>query len=136
MKKRWRQGVLLLLLGVNLLTLLTDWKVLPGLTSRRGLLILTGNLSLSLLILGLYFVSVVFYNKAKKVFFITGLCSLSMLFALEFSRFEEYGRFSNAAVGVYLGLISMLLCLAGYVLLLRKSFSADEETTKNTERDR
>ena len=58
---------------------------------------------------------------------ISGLCSLSMLFALEFSKFESYGRFNNSAIGVYLGLLTMIITIAAFILLLRKeTFLADK----------
>ena len=50
-----------------------------------------------------------------------------MLFALEFSKFESYGRFNNSAIGVYLGLLTMIITIAAFILLLRKeTFLADK----------
>lgn len=43
-----------------------------------------------------------------------------MLAALEFSQFEAYGRFSNGAVGVYLGLLTIILAVAAFVILLKR----------------
>lgn len=50
-----------------------------------------------------------------------------MLFALEFFKFESYGRFNNSAIGVYLGLLTMIITIAAFILLLRKeTFLADK----------
>lgn len=89
------------------------------------MLVLSGNAVLAVIILGMYFLSLLLYNKAKTTCFITGLCSLSMLSALEFSKFELYGRFNNSEIGVYLGLASIAITIIAYVLLLR------EETFNN-----
>lgn len=120
MKKILSRVFLLVLFILNLLTLLFDWQIIPGLTSQDGLLVLTSNLWLSVIIVGLYGVSVVFYGRHKKLFFITGLCALSALFALEFSRFESYGRFHNSAIGVYLGLVTIIINIIFYIIILRK----------------
>lgn len=121
MKSLLKRVILAVLFIFNLCTLFLNWQVIEGLTFRRGTIILTGNLILSVIIIGLYFVSLIFYNKAPNTFFITGICSLSMLFALEFSKFEVYGRFNNSALGVYLGLFSIALTIIAYVILLKKS---------------
>lgn len=121
MKSLLKRVTLAVLFIFNLCTLLLNWQVIEGLTFRRGTIILTGNLILSAIIIGLYFVSLIFYNKSPNTFFITGICSLSMLFALEFSKFEVYGRFNNSALGVYLGLVSIALTIIAYVILLKKS---------------
>ena len=75
----------------------------------------------------IFFLSLLLYKKLKTICFISGLCSLSMLFALEFSKFESYGRFNNSAIGVYLGLLTMIITIAAFILLLRKeTFLADK----------
>ena len=122
-KKSFRKIILLFLFVLNLTTFLLDWQSIQGITSRTGILILSGNLMLSSLIIGMYFISILFYFRAKRVFFITGVCSLSMLFALEFAKFEQYGRFSNSAIGVFFGLTATVICLVAHIFLLRKSFN-------------
>lgn len=120
MKKLMLRGLLLVLFVLNLLTLLFDWRIIPGLTSEDGMIILTSNMWLAMIIVGVYGISVIFYGKHKKLFFTTGLCALSALFALEFSRFERYGRFRNSAIGVYLGLATIIINIAAYVIILKK----------------
>ena len=122
-KKYFRQIILLFLFILNLTTFLLDWQNIQGITSQTGILILSGNLMLSCLIISMYLISILFYFRAKGIFFITGLCSLSMLFALEFSKFEQYGRFSNSAIGVYFGLTATVVCFVAHIFLLRNSFS-------------
>ena len=120
MKNILKRLLLSALLLVNLSTLLLKWQTIEGMTSRNGILVLSGNIILSGIILCIYFSSLLFYKKSKKTCFISGLCSLSMLFALEFSKFEAYGRFDNSAIGTYLGLLTMIITIVTFVLLLRK----------------
>ena len=122
-KKYLRQIILLSLFVLNLTTFLLDWQSIQGITSRTGILILSGNLMLSCLIISMYIISILFFSRAKRIFFITGVCSLSMLFALEFAKFEQYGRFSNSAIGVYFGLTATVVCLVVHIFLLGKSFN-------------
>ena len=113
MKSILKRVLLAALLLVNLSTLLLDWQTIEGITSRDGVLVLSGNIVLSGVILCIFFLSLLLYKKLKTICFISGLCSLSMLFALEFSKFESYGRFNNSAIGVYLGLLTMIIRLWG-----------------------
>lgn len=98
-------------------TLLLTWTNVQNVQSLNGTSILTGNLMLSGLIFCTYGVSVLFYEKAPKVFFCTGLSSISMLFAIMLSKFESWGRFANKCVGPYIGLLSVLLTTAVFVFV-------------------
>ncbi|MDO5015102.1 MAG: hypothetical protein Q4E28_04030 [Clostridia bacterium] len=120
MKSIIQRLVLAIFLFINLATLMLDWQVVEGLTSKKGWVVISGNLILSVFILLLYFISLVFLNKAKKPFFIIGLCSLSMLAALEISKFETFGYFKNLAIGVYLGVGTIIVNIILYIFLLRK----------------
>lgn len=117
MNKITRKTILLVMFALCCSTLLLTWYNVSGLQMLNGTSILTGNLLLTLLIFGLYGVSVLFFEKAPKVFFHTGLSSLSMLFAIMFSRFESWGRFANTCVGPYVGLLAVILTIVVYVLL-------------------
>lgn len=101
-------------------TLLMTWTD-NSVQTLNGTSIFTGNLFLTLFIWGTYGLSVLFYEKAKRVFFCMGLASLSMFFAIMFSKFEHWGRFANDCVGPYLGLSSVVLTMVAYVLLNIKS---------------
>ena len=98
-------------------TLFLTWTDIHNVQSLDGTSILTGNLFLSLLILGTYCTSVLFYEKAPKVFFCTGLSGLSMLFAIMLSKFENWGRFANRCVGPYIGLSTVILTIIVYTWL-------------------
>ena len=98
-------------------TLFLTWTDVHNVQSLDGTSILTGNLFLSLLILGTYCTSVLFYEKAQKVFFCTGLSGLSMLFAIMLSKFENWGRFANRSVGPYIGLSTVILTIIVYTWL-------------------
>lgn len=120
MKSIYKRCLLIFLFMVNLSTLLLDWQVIEGMTTRNGFIILTSNILLSGFILFVYLFSLILYPKAKIRFFVSGICSLSMLAALEFSKFEAYGRFNNTCIGVYLGLLTILINIVIFVLLLEK----------------
>lgn len=117
MKKIVKKLILLTMFAGCCATLLLTWTNVLNVQTLDGTSILTGNILLSLLIIGMYGISVLFYEKAKKVFFCTGLSSLSMLFAIMFSKFESWGRFANKCVGPYIGLVAVILTVAMYVLL-------------------
>ena len=101
-------------------TLLLTWTNVQNVQSLNGTSILTGNPILSALIFCTYGVSVLFYEKAPKVLFGTGLSSLCMLFAIMFSKFENWGRFANKCVGPYIGLCAVILTVVVYVWINAK----------------
>ena len=101
-------------------TLLLTWTNVQNVQSLNGTSILTGNLILSSLIICTYGASVLFYEKASKVFFCTGLSSLSMLFAIMFSKFESWGRFANKCAGPYIGLCAVVLTIVVYIWINAK----------------
>jgi len=117
MNKYIKKLILLTMFAGCCATLLMTWTNYSNVQTLDGTSILTGNLFLTLLICGTYGISILFYEKAKRVFFCLGLSSLSMFFAIMFSKFESWGRFSNTCVGPYIGLVSVVLTIAAYVLL-------------------
>ena len=116
-----RKMILLLMFVGCCSTLLMTWTNVQNVQSLDGTSILTGNLLLSLLIFGTYGISVLFFEKAPKVFFCMGLSSLSMFFAVMLSKFESWGRFANKCVGPYIGLSAVALTIVAYVWLNIKS---------------
>ncbi|MBQ3147602.1 MAG: hypothetical protein IJO28_06365 [Oscillospiraceae bacterium] len=120
MNKTLKKVILLAMIVGCCGTLLLTWVDYSGVQTLNGTSILTGNAMLTLLIFGLYGVSVLFYEKAPTVFFHTGLSGLSMLFAIMLSKFEMWGRFGNHCIGPYVGLSSALLTIVVYVLLNMK----------------
>ena len=117
MKKIVKKLILLTMFAGCCATLLLTWTNVLNVQTLDGTSILTGNILLSLPIIGMYGISVLFYEKARKVFFCTGLSSLSMLFAIMFSKFESWGRFSNKCAGPYIGLITVALTIIVYAWL-------------------
>ena len=116
MKKIIKKAILISLFFLTLSTLLLTWQNYSNVQVLNGTQIISGNLLLATFIVILYLGSVLFYEKAKKILFCAGLCSLSMLFALLFSRFESWGRFANKNVGPYLGLSCILITIAIYII--------------------
>ena len=117
MNKIIKKTILLAGFAVCCATLLLTWVNYSNVQTLDGTSILTGNLLLTFLIFGTYGISVLFYEKAKKVFFCIGLSSLSMFFALMFSKFENWGRFSIKYAGPYLGLLAVVSLIVIYVWL-------------------
>ena len=128
MNKLLKKIVLLALFVACCATTLLTWSNIHNVQSLSGTYILTGNVLLSALIIGMYGVSVLFFEKAKKVFFCLGLCSLSMLFAIMLAEFESLGRFANTCVGPYLGLLTVIATAIVYIWLniRQKGCKSDE----------
>ena len=112
--------ILLLNMVCTILFMLLPWMRVEGIKEENGLIILSGNVVLSVIVLCLYFMSVVFIEK-HKVFFVVGIASICMMFTIMFSRFEQWGRFSNTLPGPYLGLICVLMNLLVFILLNYKN---------------
>ena len=75
MKSILKRVLLAALLLVNLSTLLLDWQTIEGITSRDGVLVLSGNIVLSGVILCIFFLSLLLYKKLKTICFIYQLFS-------------------------------------------------------------
>lgn len=125
MNKIIKKIILLAMFAGCCATLLMTWTNYSNVQTLDGTSILSGNLFLTLFIFVTYGISVLFYEKASKVFFCIGLSSLSMFFAIMFSKFESWGRFANTCVGPYVGLLSVVLTIFVYVWLnVRESKAA------------
>lgn len=120
MNKFLKKLVLLAMFAGCCATLLMTWTNYSNVQTLDGTSILTGNLFLTLFIFGTYGISVLFYEKAPKVFFCTGLSALSMFFAIMFSKFESWGRFANTCIGPYVGLLAVVLTIVVYIWLNTK----------------
>lgn len=125
MNKILKKILLLAMIVGSCATLLLTWTNYSNVQTLDGTSILTGNLLLSMVIFGAYGISVLFYEKAPKVFFCIGLSSLSMFFAIMFSKFESWGRFANKCAGPYIGLAAVVLTIVVYVWL-----NVKDKTTK------
>ena len=117
MKRIVKKLILLALFAGCNATLLLNWTSVHNVQTLNGTSILTGNLFLTLLIFAVYGTSILFYEKHPKFFFCAGLSSLSMLFAIMFSKFESWGRFANTCAGPYVGLAMIVCTILVYVLL-------------------
>ena len=120
MNKFLKKLVLLAMFAGCCATLLMTWTNYSNVQTLDGTSILTGNLFLTLFIFGTYGISVLFYEKAPKVFFCAGLSALSMFFAIMFSSFEGWGRFANTCIGPYVGLLAVVLTIVVYIWLNTK----------------
>ncbi len=126
MNKIFKKLILLAMFVGCCATLFMTWSNFKNVQTFDGTAILTGNLFLTVFIFVMYGISVLFHEKVPKVFFCTGLSSLSMFFAIMFSRFESWGRFANPCVGPYIGLIAIVSTIVIYVLLNIKDSKKDK----------
>lgn len=116
MKRIFRKIILLALFALSLSTYFLTWVDYKGVQTLNGISILTGNVLLSLFIIVMYTLSILFFEKAPKVLFCTGLSSLSMLFAITFAKFESSGRFANRCLGPYISFTAIILTIAIYLI--------------------
>ena len=126
MKRIVKKLILLAMFAGCNATLLLTWTSVHNVQTLDGTSILTGNLFLALLIFITYGTSILFHEKHPKVFFCTGLSSLSMLFAIMFSKFESWGRFTNKCIGPYIGLAAVICTILVYILLYAKDSNPNE----------
>lgn len=122
-----RKIILLGLFIFSLLTLFLTWENIVNVRILDGIVVLTANKLLSGMIICMYFVSVLFFEKAPKTMFCVGLSALSMLFGLYLSKFESFGGFSNRCIGPYLSLISVAITIAIYLILTNIALQKDEK---------
>lgn len=123
MKSIINRVIIFILFLLNISTMFLNWIDIEGVSYQQGSVVLTRNLYLSCFIIAVFSISLIFYGKAKKVFFISGLCSASMLAALEISYSEHSGLFDFSyaiGIGMYLGVLTVILLICGYIFLLRK----------------
>ncbi len=124
--KKWAVKIFIIcMMLVTCATLLLTWSEVSGVQSLDGTSILTGNPLLSALILGMFFISVLFFEKARKVFFCSGLVSLCMLFSIMLSKYEAWGRFSNTCPGPYAGLLCVVCTIVLFILLFHNALNND-----------
>lgn len=113
--------ILSFLMLLNCSTFLLPWENYSNVQVTNGIVLISGNIILATIIFVLYFVSIFLYEKNGALFFNIGLCSLSMLFAIVFARFESLGRFSNRCLGPYLGVLSVVLNIVVFILIFVKA---------------
>ena len=77
---------------------------------------------LSCIIVFLYVSSIVLYEKKPKIFFCTGLISLCMLFTIEFSKFEFWGRFTISNIAPYIAFFILAVNIIYYVYIKKDNF--------------
>ena len=119
MKPIFKKLIICLLTALCCSTLFLTWEGYVGVKMVRGIPVLSGNPLLTIIIFGVFFVSIFFYEKKPKLFFTTGLCSLSMLLTLFFRKFEIMGGFKNPFIGPWLGVLSVIIDLIVFILLFR-----------------
>ena len=91
----------------------SDVKVVPG------ILVLSKHMVISLVVLGLYFLSVWLYHLWKPGCFIIGLACLFILLGMMMDQIFAWGTIALESPGPYLGVGAVVLNVVVYVVLLR-----------------
>lgn len=116
MNKTVRKIILIALLAVDVACLLIPWWRFSIIITIiiNGMNVIRGSIIRTVVIFATYIVSVIFLEKKPKIFFITGLCALSMYLAVVF---YEWGfRFSKMP-GAYVEILAVIGTMVAYVLM-------------------
>lgn len=116
-----KKGILSVLMGINCATLTLPWVNYSDVKVVDGGVILSKHLVLSLLVLGLYFLSVWLHELWKPGMFIIGLACLCVLLGMMIAQIAAWGTFSLRCLGPYLGVGAVVVNVVAYVVLLRSA---------------
>ena len=108
-----------LLMLLNCATLILPWVNYSDVKVVPGILVLSRHMAISLIILGLYFLSVWLYHLWKPGCFIVGLACLFTLLGMMMDQIFAWGAIALESPGPYLGVGAVVLNVVVYVVLLR-----------------
>lgn len=116
-----KKGILSVLMGINCAVLTLPWVNYSNVKVVSGSVILSKHLMVSLLVLGLYFLSVWLYDLWKPGMFVIGLACLCVLLGMMIAQIADWGTFSLRCLGPYLGVGAVVVNAVVYVVLLRSA---------------
>ncbi|MBM6897464.1 hypothetical protein H9X86_08830 [Pseudoflavonifractor capillosus] len=122
-----KKCTLSLLMGLNCAALCLPWVNYSGVKVVTGSVVLSRHLVASLVVLGLYFLSVWLYQLWKPGCFILGLACLCVLLGMMAQQISIFGPIALESPGPYLGVGAVVLNVVVYVVLLRRTFSPQTE---------
>lgn len=136
MIKNFKENILLRLsffvaIIVHILTMLPEWVVNDGVTSKYGFVLISGEFVFSSIILGIYVFSLILFPLCKKIFFVTGLGSLLIFFVAEIFTLVHYVKelASNPTFFAYLSLATMAVIIITFAVFFgKKAFKVCEKT--------
>jgi len=116
-----KKVILTILMGINCAILTLPWVNYSDVKVVSGSVILSKHLVVSLLVLGLYFLSVWLYDLWKPGCFIIGLACLCVLLGMMTQQIFIFGSIALKSPGPYLGVGAVALNMVVYVVLLRSA---------------
>lgn len=116
-----------LLMGLNCAALSLPWVNYSGVKAVSGSVILSRHIVVSLLVLGLYFLSVWLHELWRPGFFIIGLACLFVLLGMMISQISAWGPIALESMAPYLGVGAVVLNVVVYAILLRRAFLPQKE---------
>ena len=111
--------ILSLLMGLNCAALFLPWVNYSGIKVVSGSVVLSRHLVMSLVVLGVYFLSVWLYHLWKPGCFIIGLACLFILLGMMIDQIFAWGAIALESPGPYLGVGAVVINVVVYVVLLR-----------------
>ena len=107
------------LMALTMMMLFLPWVNYSGVKVVSGSVVLSRHLVMSLVVLGLYFLSVWLYHLWKPGCFIIGLACLFILLGMMIDQIFAWGAIALESPGPYLGVGAVVLNVVVYVVLLR-----------------
>ena len=130
MKNIMKKIGLIALFAMDIACLLIPWWYMTGFITIiiRGMGIVTDHIVRTVVIALMYVVSVIFMEKKPKVFFATGLLSLTMYLAV---IFHEWGFKLSRMPGPYVAIILVIANIVAFVLIYASELkkNSDENIT-------
>lgn len=111
--------VLSVLMALTMMMLFLPWVNYSDVKVVPGILVLSKHMVISLVVLGLYFLSVWLYHLWKPGCFIIGLSCLFMLLGMMIDQIFAWGAIALESPGPYLGVGAVVINVVVYVVLLR-----------------
>lgn len=111
--------VLSVLMALTMMMLFLPWVNYSGVKVVSGSVVLSRHLVMSLVVLGVYFLSVWLYHLWKPGCFIIGLACLFILLGMMIDQIFAWGAIALESPGPYLGVGAVVLNVVVYVVLLR-----------------
>lgn len=114
-----KKCTLSLLMGLNCAALSLPWVNYSGVKVVTGSVVLSRHLVMSLVVLGVYFLSVWLYERWKPGCFFLGLASLCVLLGMMAQQIAIFEPIALQSPGPYLGVDAVALNMVVYVVLFR-----------------
>ena len=115
--------IIIVMFFLSGIAMLLPWVDVEGIKKLNGMLVISSNGLIPLLIIIIFLISVWEFEKSKILSFIVGIISLISMFSLEIKQFLKFIKkfgFEYIEYGLYTGLFLMLLTILVYIILTTK----------------